>query len=100
MRVRFSEVFHLNAGGSISAKVPVMVGGVRLEPGMEFGRRVRLGTVHFASVAGRDLEVEQQGGVIYLVRPYVPPNRDRASRPLPRMVTAMAHEPIPIDAAP
>jgi hypothetical protein len=98
MRVRFSEVFHLNAGGSISAKVPVMVGGVRLEPGMEFGRRVRLGTVHFAAVAGRDLEVEQQAGVLYLVRPYVPPNLDRTQ--VPRMVSAMAMEPIPVDAAP
>jgi len=98
LRVRFGELFHINGGGSVSAKVPVVIGGVRVEPGMEFGRRVRLGTVHFAAVAGRDLEVEQQNGVTYLVRPYVPPNRDRPM--LPRMVTAMATEPIPIDAAP
>ena len=98
MRVRFNELFHINGGGSVSAKVPVVIGGVRIEPGMEFGRRVRLGSVHFASVAGRDLEVEQQNGVMYLVRPYVPPNRERAQ--IPRMVSAMSVEPVPMDATP
>ena len=99
MRVAFSEVFTVNGDGSISPKVPVVVGGVQLSPGMDFGRRVRLGTVHFAAVAGRDLEVEQQGGVTYLLRPYVPPPRDRAAAP-PRMVSAMATEPMPLEATP
>ena len=99
MRVRFNDVFAVNGDGSISPKVPVVVGGVQLNPGMDFGRRVRLGTVHFAAVAGRDLEVDQQAGVLYLLRPYVPPSRDRAAAP-PRMVSAMSVELLPIEAAP
>lgn len=99
MRVRFNEVFTVNGDGSISPKLPVVVGGVQLNPGMDFGKRVRLGTVHFAAVAGRDLEVEQQAGVLYLLRPYVPPARDRAAAP-PRMVSAMTSEPMPIEATP
>jgi hypothetical protein len=99
MRVRFDEVFTVNGDGSISPKVPVVVGGVQLNPGMDFGRRVRLGTVHFAAVAGRDLEVDQQAGVLYLLRPYVPPPRDRAPSP-PRMVSAMSIEPMPLEATP
>lgn len=98
MRVRFNDVFAANGDGSFSPKVPIMVGGVHLTPGMDFGRRVRLGTVHFAAVAGRDLEVDQQAGMTYLLRPYVPPARDRAA--LPPMVSAMATEPLPIEAAP
>jgi hypothetical protein len=92
-------VFQVNADGSICAKVPVVVGGVRVDPGVEFGRRVRLGNVHFAAVAGRDLEVDQQAGTLYLLRPYVPPSRDR-SMPPPPMVSAMMTEPLPIEATP
>ena len=99
MRVRFNEVFTVNGDGSISPKVPVVVGGVKLDPGMDFGRRVRLGTVHFAAVAGRDLEVDQQAGVTYLLRPYVPPARDRPEAP-PRMVSAMSLDPMPLEATP
>lgn len=99
MRVSFHDVFAVKGDGSISPKVPVVVGGVKLDPGMDFGRRVRLGNVHFAAVAGRDLEVDQQGGVTYLLRPYVPPARDRAPSP-PRMVSAMSKEPMPLEAAP
>lgn len=99
MRVRFNEVFTVNGDGSISPKVPVVVGGVKLDPGMDFGRRVRLGNVHFAAVAGRDLEVDQQAGVTYLLRPYVAPTRDRDVAP-PRMVSAMSSEPMPLEATP
>jgi len=97
VRVRFDDVFSINAAGSVCAKVPVVLGGVRIEPGMEFGRRVRVGTVHFAGVAGRDLEVEQQAGVLYVMRPYVPvPRRDG----IPRMVSALTAEYLPLEAAP
>ena len=99
MRVRFNDVFQVNGDGSISAKVPVVVGGVQVSPGVEFGRRVRLGTVHFAAVAGRDLEVEQQAGLTYLLRPYVPPARSQPLAP-PPMVSAMATQPLPLEAAP
>jgi hypothetical protein len=84
MRVRFDEVFMVNGHGSVSAKVPVVIGGVRLDPGMEFGCRVRIGNVHFAGVQGRDLEVERQGGVTYVLRPYARPPRPDRDRPLPR----------------
>ena len=99
MRVAFNEVFTVNGDGSISPKGPVVVGGVQLNPGMDFGRRVRLGNVHFAAVVGRDLEVDLQAGVTYLLRPYVPPTRD-ALAPLPPMPNAMATEPLPLEAAP
>lgn len=99
MRVRFNEVFQVNGDGSISAKVPVVIGGVQVNPGVEFGRRVRLGNVHFAAVAGRDLDVEQQSGLTYLLRPYVPPTHDRGAAP-PRMPSAMTREPMPLEATP
>jgi hypothetical protein len=98
MRVRFNDVFRVNGDGSISPKVPVVVGGVHLEPGFDFGRRVRLGNVHFAAVAGRDLEVEHHSGVTYLVRPYLAP--PRGPEPLPYMPSAMASEPMPLEASP
>ena len=98
MRVRFNEVFRVNGDGSISAKVPVVVGGVHLDPGFDFGRRVRLGNVHFAAVAGRDLEVDQQAGITYLLRPYLSPPRGPA--PLPMMASAMTSEPLPLEATP
>ena len=96
MRVRFNDVFRINGDGSITPKVPVVVGGVALSPGVQFGRRVRLGNVHFAGVAGRDLEVDQQAGVLYLLRSYVPPGLDRSPAP-PPMASPMATEPGPID---
>ncbi|MFA5943748.1 MAG: hypothetical protein WC876_04690 [Candidatus Thermoplasmatota archaeon] len=99
MRVAFNEVFTVNGDGGISPKGTVVVGGVQLNPGMDFGRRVRLGTIHFAAVAGRDLEVDYQAGVTYLLRPYVPPTRD-APAPLPPMANAMATEPLPMEAVP
>lgn len=97
MRVRFNDVFNVNGDGSITPKVPVVVGGVQLNPGMDFGRRIRIGNVHFAGVAGRDLEVEHQAGITYLVRPYIAPRLDRDPSP-PAMASAMATEPGPIDA--
>jgi hypothetical protein len=99
MRVRFNEMFAVNGDGSITPKVPIVVGGIPLEPGQEFGRRIRLGNVHFAGVAGRDLEVDRQQGIYYLLRPYVPPTLERPVAP-PPMVSAMATEPMPVDAAP
>jgi hypothetical protein len=96
MRVRFSDVFTVNGDGSVSAKGPVVIGGVRLDPGMDFGCRVRIGTVHFAAVKGRDLEVERQGGVTYVLRPYLrPPRPDE--RPLPRHRLASGHG-VPVEA--
>ena len=92
MRVRFNDMFHVNGDGSISPRVPIVVGGVPLHPGVEFGRRVRLGNVHFAGVAGRDLEVDQQQGVYYLLRPSVAPMAEQPPPP-PPMVSPMSTEP-------
>ena len=82
MRVRFHDVFHVHPDGSVAPRMPVVVGGVQLTPGVEFGSRVRIGNVHFASVAGRDLEVEESAGTLFLLRPYVSPP-DRAAPPPP-----------------
>lgn len=84
MRVRFDEVFTVNGDGSVMAKVPVVIGGVFVNPGVEFGCRVRIGTVHFAGVKGRDLEVERQGGVTFVLRPYARPPRPEREHALPR----------------
>ncbi|HUR24726.1 MAG TPA: hypothetical protein VM327_01780 [Candidatus Thermoplasmatota archaeon] len=82
MRVRFNEVFATHGDGSVSAKAPTVIGGVRLEPGQEFGCRIRVGTFHFAGVRGRDLEVDREGGITYVLRHYALPQRPE--RPLPR----------------
>jgi len=83
MRVRFRDVFHVHPDGSVAPRMPVVVGGVQLAPGVEFGRRVRIGSVHFAAVAGRDLEVEANAGTLFLLRTYVPPPDRRAPPPPP-----------------
>lgn len=93
MRVRFNEVFTTHGDGSVSPKMPIVVGGVRLEPGQEFGCRLRIGTVHFAAVRGRDLEIERQGGLTFLVRHYPPPQR--RERPLPRH--RVHHDLVPVE---
>lgn len=95
MRVRFGEVFSVHGDGSISAKGPVVIGGVRLDPGMGFGSRVRIGTVHFAGVKGRDLEVERQGGVTYVLRPYLRP--PRPERPLPPRHRRVPEPGVPVE---
>lgn len=82
MRVRFSEVFTQRPDGCVTPKVPVVLGGVRIEPGTDFGCRVRIGGVHFAAVRGRDLEIERSGGVVHVLRHYASPAR--GPRPLPR----------------
>jgi hypothetical protein len=95
MRVRFHDVFTTNGDGSVSAKGPVIVGGVYVPAGVEFGCRVRIGTMHFAGLNGRDLEVERQGGVTHVLRPYLRP--PRPDRPLPRH--RLVPEPgVPVDA--
>lgn len=91
MRVRFSEVFTVNGDGSVCAKAPVVVGGVYVPPGVEFGCRVRIGTMHFAALQGRDLEVERQGGVTYVLRPYTRRPRPERERPPPRPHAPRAH---------
>jgi hypothetical protein len=95
MRVRFSEVFITNGDGSVAAKGPVVVGGVYVPAGVEFGCRVRIGTMHFAALQGRDLEVDRQGGVTYVLRPYLRPHRPE--RPPPRM-QPHPHPAVPVEA--
>ena len=66
MRVRFSDVFDVAANGAITPKTQVHINGVTMGPGVAFGSGVSFGGVDLASLAGKDLDVEQEGGVTHI----------------------------------
>ncbi len=58
MRMKFEDVFHTNANGSVSPKQPVKFGGISMNPGVMFTRGVVFNGIDIASYIGRDLEAE------------------------------------------
>lgn len=67
MRTSFDTIFTRNSDGSISPRVGVHINGVSMGPGVAFGRGVSFGGVDLATLQGRDLETEIQGGV-YVIK--------------------------------
>lgn len=67
MRVPFSEVFAIQ-NGAITPRHVVRVGGVQMGPGVAFGGGVSFGGLDIASIAGRDLEVEQDAGGVVTIK--------------------------------
>lgn len=70
MRVPFSQVFRRNADGSYSPTTVVKVGPVQMGPGVAFGQGVSFGGLDVASIAGKDLDVEQNADGSYTVTGY------------------------------
>jgi len=66
MRVSFSSVFQANPDGSFTPRGVVRIGGVQMGPGVAFGRGVSVGNIELAAMQGRDLEVENEGGIIVI----------------------------------
>ncbi len=66
MRVRFHQVFQVNANGSVSPLMPVHVKGVTMSPGVSFRAGVSFGGLDIAALRGKDLEVEQQGSTVVI----------------------------------
>ena len=70
MRVRFTEVFQLEKDGSISPKVPVLMNGVNMSPGVACPRGASFGEVDVYFIKGRDLDVEKDDGVLKIKGSY------------------------------
>lgn len=66
MRVRFSDIFEINPNGTMTPKTQVHLRGVTMHPGVAFSTGVSFGGVDLGAFAGKDLEVEQEGGVTYI----------------------------------
>ena len=70
MRVPFWDVFSQNRDGSITPRKMVSIGGVTMGPGVAFGAGVSFSGVDLAGIAGRDLEVQEVGGVTHIKGTY------------------------------
>ena len=66
MRVKFDQVFQVNANGSVTPRTRVQIGGVTMGPGVAFGGGVSFSGVDIASKRGKDIEVEQQGDIVVI----------------------------------
>jgi hypothetical protein len=67
VRVKFSDIFEIR-NGSITPRVVVRIGGVQMGPGVSFGTGVSFGGLDLASVAGRDLEVDQNTNGVVIIK--------------------------------
>lgn len=57
VRVPFESVFIVHSSGLISPRAPVQVGGIRMGPGVSFGRGAIFAGVELAALVGHELEV-------------------------------------------
>lgn len=65
-RVTFDSVFTKHEDGSLEPKQRIRIGGVSLGPGVRFSRGTSFAGVDFALFVGRDLDVEEEGGVLVI----------------------------------
>lgn len=56
-RVYFTEVFNSYSDGTLQPKINIQVGGVRLGPGVRFGKGVSFAGIDFTLFIGRDLQI-------------------------------------------
>lgn len=66
MKKSFWEIFKVHPDGSIEPIRIVRIGGVQFGPGVRFGRGVAFSGIDLALYIGRDLQVEEQDGIIIL----------------------------------
>ena len=69
-KLNFFEIFKNNPDGSIEPIRTVRIGGVQMNPGVEFGRGVLFGAINLFDYIGRDFEVEDQNGLIIITGIY------------------------------
>lgn len=66
IRVNFFQVFRLNQDGSIEPIRTVRIGGAQFGPGVRFGRGVSFGGIDLSQYLGRDLQAEEQEGILII----------------------------------
>jgi len=66
MRVSFSYVFQQNSDGSYTPRKGVQIGGITMGPGVSFGTGVNFGGFDVAKSVGKDLEIDEQPGLIII----------------------------------
>ncbi|MEK7511761.1 MAG: hypothetical protein AAB575_01975 [Patescibacteria group bacterium] len=62
-RVNFYQIFRINTDTSIEPITTVRIGGAQFGPGVRFGTGVSFGGIDLSQYVGRDLQVEEQGGI-------------------------------------
>lgn len=70
MQVPFTDVFQINADGSVSPKTKVNIGGVVMTPGVRFTGGVSFSGVDLAAHVGKDLEIDRQGDTVVIKAVY------------------------------
>ena len=65
MRHRFEEIFH-EENGQLTPLHRIRVGGVIFGPGVKFGQGVAFGGVDFYQFRGKDIEADEQDGVLVI----------------------------------
>lgn len=63
VKKNFSKLFTEHPDGSIEPKSPIMIGSVRIGPGMRFSGSAIFNGINIFLFKGRDFEVEDQDGV-------------------------------------
>jgi uncharacterized membrane protein len=71
MRVHFDQLFTIDSNGMLSPKVPVVINGTTMTPGVSFGGGVQFGGFALSQAVGHDFGVRRlDNGLIQLVAYY------------------------------
>ncbi len=73
MRYPFNSVFQENLDGSITPKISVSINGLGMGPGVSFGQGVAFGGVDLHRYRGMDVEGEEQGGSVLVIKGFYQP---------------------------
>jgi hypothetical protein len=66
MRYKFDEIFQENPNRALTPKVKIFINGVSFGPGVIFSPGVIFGGVDIFQHKGRDIEADDQGGILML----------------------------------
>ena len=70
MRYQFNQVFTENKDGTLSPNRKIRVGGVSFGPGVSFGSGAAFGGVNFHEYKGRELEADDEDGILVITAIY------------------------------
>lgn len=69
-RITFDSIFTIYPDGSIEPKKRIRVNGVELGPGVRFSKGVAFSGIDFALFIGKDLEVDENEGIVNITGIY------------------------------
>jgi len=65
-RIAYSEIFQINPDGSVSPRMPVQIGGVRMGPGVSFNQGAYFAGIDIAAMKGKNIEIERREGFVQI----------------------------------